>query len=59
MADTAVKMKYCDLPQRNKQRETAAQIIGGFLMDRGDAPWGAEDLLLRLERSGFEIVLSK
>lgn len=49
--------KYCDIPQRNQQNETAAQIVGGFMMHFGQAPWEAERLLEWLERGGFEIVL--
>jgi len=28
--DARVQMKYCDLPQRGKDRVTAAQVIGGL-----------------------------
>lgn len=55
--DETVQMKYCDLPQRGKDRVTAAQVIGGFLMDKDHAPWDARDLLIQIEDAGFEIIL--
>lgn len=45
------------LEDRNKQNETANQIIGGFLMHLGEAPWEAEELVAWLDRGGFQIVL--
>lgn len=45
------------LEDRNKQNETANQIIAGFLMHLGEAPWEAEQLIDWLDRGGFQIVL--
>lgn len=36
--------------------ETAQQIIGEFLMDLGEVPWKAENLLERLKQAGFVVV---
>lgn len=54
-----VQTKYCHRPQRGRDRMTAAQVVGGFMMDLGHAPWDAEYLLELLEAAGFEIVLKK
>lgn len=39
--------------------ETAQQIIGAFLMDLGEVPWKAENLLERLKQAGFVVVRSE
>lgn len=54
-----VRKKYCDKPQRNMSHNTAAQTIGGWLMENHHAPWDAETLLIELERAGFQVVLKQ